>query len=506
MRWPTLVAFVLALAVGGLCLVHGLGFMAGFNTAPLPALVELAKRPPPFERVLDRGNVYLVVVDGMRADFADRLALKVPADVPMSTCQIEALLPSFSRPAYVALLTGVPPWASGVHTNDHEGAVALPSVFAAARRAGVLTHAWADGTYWWTSLFPEDFDRVTILPKPDFEREWSAMHQPPRGAGVLVLFHIVDPDDDAHDYGVGADYEAALAEAGKKIQRLLKRLGPDDTLFVTADHGHIARGGHGGPEPEVMAVPFIAFGAGVVPFQGGEHAWCGSLIDVPATIAARLGISPPATSLGSVLPIVEPRGEAFGARLAAQSLAVHDALGEHAIDALAQGRTRLGSLRGGLLAGLLWIVLALVVARLLVVGHALTSLITALVPSALAVLVYLVMEPTLSLSAVWLKGPWTLRIAALAGCVSVLSCLFAYRRHAPAEALALLTIGALLPWLVAVTVHGSASAGPLLGDPHAAFAIVVADVFAAVLCVVALLAAGIGIVRDRARARAKVWV
>lgn len=508
MRWPTIVAFVLALAVGGLCLLHGLGFMDGFNTAPLPALVELAKRTPPVERVLDKttGNVFLVVVDGMRADFADRLALKAPADVPMSTCQIEALLPSFSRPAYVALLTGVPPWASGVHTNDHEGAVALPSVFAAAQRAGVLTHVWADGTDWWTSLFPKDFDRVTILPKADFEREWGAMHRPPRGAGVLVLFHIVAADDAAHDFGTGADYEVALAAAGEKIQRLIESLGPEDTLFVTADHGHIARGGHGGPEPEVMAIPFIAFGAGVVPFQGGEHAWCGSLVDVPATVAARLGISPPATSFGSVLPIVKPRGDAFGARLAAQSLAVHDALGSAAIDATAQGRARAGSLRGALLAGLLWIVLALVVARLLVVGHALTSLITALAPTALLVLAYLLVEPTLSLSAVWLKGPWTMRMAAIAGAVAVVSCLFAYRRHAPGEALALLTVGALLPWLAVVMMHGSTSAGPTLGEPHAAFAIVVADLFAAVSCVVALLAAGVGILRDRSRARAKVWV
>ncbi len=506
MRWPTIVAFVLAVLVGGSSLLHGLGFMAGFNTAPLPALLELAKATPPDERVHEAGRVYLVVVDGMRADFVDRLALKAHRGIPMSTCQLEALLPSFSRPAYVAMLTGVPPWASGVHTNDHEGAVALPSIFAAARRAGVMTHVLADGTDWWTSLFPNDFDSVTIVPKANFDGALDALQRPPGDQPSLVLVHIVDADDAAHDFGTGDAYEVALAAAGQRIQRLIRRLEPADTLFVTADHGHIARGGHGGPEPEVMAIPFIAFGAGVVPFQGGEHTWCGSLVDVPTTVAARLGISPPAASFGSQLPIVMPRGEAFGPRLAAQSLALHDALGPAAQDAAAHGRSRLGSLRGVLVALVLWLIVALLVARVLVVGPLLSSVVTALGPGALLVIGYLVMEPTLSLSAVWLEDPWTMRMAAIAGVVALVSCVIAARRHAPAEALALIALGASLPWAAAVLGHGSVAAGPMLGEPHAAFAIVVADLFAAVTCGVALIAAVVGIVRDRSRGRAKVWV
>jgi len=42
-----------------------------------------------------------------------------------------------------------------------------------------------------------------------------------------------------------------------------KGLASETAIVVTADHGHTGRGGHGGVEPEVLAVPLVMAGAGV---------------------------------------------------------------------------------------------------------------------------------------------------------------------------------------------------------------------------------------------------
>lgn len=515
MRSSTVAASLLALAAGGLPILHGLGFMATFNTAPLPALVELAERPDPVARpTSSRSRVVVVVVDGLRADFAPALGL-TPGTLPHASCQIEALLPSFSRPGYVALSTGVPPWASGVHTNDHEGAVALPSIWSAARRAGVTTHLVADGTDWWIELFPEAFDEIAIVAKDDFDAFWSGFSLDP--APSLLLVHLVAADDAAHDFGIGDAYRAELARAGRRIQSLIDALDPaHDTLIVTADHGHIARGGHGGPEPEVIAIPFLAYGAGVTahPDPSDQRPWCGSLLDLPTSIAARLDLAPPAAAMGSLVPLIRPVSPTFNALLAARTVALHDALGPHAgahppshpLAPIAHGRQEPLSVPGLGLALGLWFGLVIVLLPLLVPGPRARTLLSALTPPLVFAVAYAIFEPTLSLSAVWLEDPWKLRMIAIIAGAALVSTLFVFRRHAPFEALAIVAAGATLPVLLAAFAHGSLDASPVLGDPHAAFALIVADLFAGVTLAVAACAAIVSFLRERRRAHAKVWV
>jgi hypothetical protein len=67
---------------------------------------------------------------------------------------------------------------------------------------------------------------------------------------------------------------------------------------ITADHGHTGRGGHGGLEPEVLAVPLILAGAGVKP---GATAGDAHLIDIAPTVSALLGIPAPGHGLGRTL-------------------------------------------------------------------------------------------------------------------------------------------------------------------------------------------------------------
>jgi hypothetical protein len=129
-----------------------------------------------------------------------------------------------------------------------------------------------------------------------------------RGLTVLEI-HVVD--DAGHGWGSASEeYARAAALADDAVRRLASGLDLGRaTLVVTGDHGHVAEGGHGGPEPEVMGVPLVMAGAGV---RAGARGDC-LQVDVAPTLSALLGLPLPAASRGRAL--VEALAIADAARL-----------------------------------------------------------------------------------------------------------------------------------------------------------------------------------------------
>src|SRR5881394_1960417 len=84
-------------------------------------------------------RVYVVIIDGLRLDksyelpFLDELRRKGVDSEAMTH------YPTWSRPNYVSILTGVPPSASGVRTNHHSTPVALDSLMDRAHAIGLHT-------------------------------------------------------------------------------------------------------------------------------------------------------------------------------------------------------------------------------------------------------------------------------------------------------------------------------------------------------------------------------
>src|SRR6185503_3103171 len=106
-------------------------------------------------------------------------------------------------------------------------------------------------------------------------------------------------DRAGHAAGVGTRYRAAARDVDRMLRAAFGAIDfTRDAVIVTADHGHVAPGGHGGIEPEVSHVPLILVGAGIVP---GAHANDARLIDVAPTIAALLGIPAPGHAEGRTL-------------------------------------------------------------------------------------------------------------------------------------------------------------------------------------------------------------
>ncbi len=309
-----------------------------------PALARVSPviDPAPVPRLARR--VYLVVIDGLRADRSYELPFL--DDLRRRGVDIEAAshYPTWSRPNYVAILTGVPPSASGVRTNHHATPVLLDSLMDRARSAGLRVATATD-----YDVLPRLFlrrrgdlhkQRAEIEPiEIDIDDEGASEVAAPRdpvaravrdpdadlmspfddaryapwpggfseasaalvaGDAELVVLLVGAVDLAGHSTGAGSEpYRDAALAADHALEKALGRIDLSrDAVVITADHGHTNRGGHGGLEPEVVTVPLVLAGAGVRP---GATLFDARLIDVSPTVAALLGIPAPGHGLGRTL-------------------------------------------------------------------------------------------------------------------------------------------------------------------------------------------------------------
>jgi hypothetical protein len=303
----------------------GTRFMPALND-PGPALSRVAPQaghtPPRLAR-----RVGLVIIDGLRLresyglPFLDRLRRQGVDSSATSH------YPTFSRPNYITLVTGVPPAASGVRTNEYDTEVLLDSLMDRAGAAGMRSALVAD----YSVGLPRMFTRIDASAR-GVHRYQSAFHDAsfagwPGGlvstAGRLVEdgypFMIILPgavDDAGHEHGGDSrEYRDAVRQADAMLQSALERFDLDrDALIIVADHGHTDPGGHGGIEPEVMEVPLILVGAGV---RAGAAVAGARLVDIAPTAAALLGLPAPGHGLGRTLTealILDPTSIAAIAR------------------------------------------------------------------------------------------------------------------------------------------------------------------------------------------------
>jgi hypothetical protein len=289
-------------------------------------------------------RVFLVIVDGMRLDRSYELPFLDELRRAGVDTEATSHYPTWSRPNYVSILTGVPPRASGVRTNHHGAPVALDSLMDRGRAAGLVVASATDYDVL-PRLFlrprpPAAGERVAeppaarldiqeghVDPRDDDDELALAVRAPgaplrspfddaryapwpggfseageaiARGNAELVVLLVGAVDAAGHAHGGDTpEYRAAAVIADHALSRALAGIDlQHDAVIVTSDHGHTDRGGHGGVEPEVMMVPLIAAGAGVRP---GAHAVDARLIDIAPTVATLLGIPAPGHGLGRTL-------------------------------------------------------------------------------------------------------------------------------------------------------------------------------------------------------------
>jgi hypothetical protein len=255
------------------------------------------------------GGVLLIIVDGLRLDASRDLATwnlaragsaSVPAGADLSAV---AGQPSLSDPAAAVIPSGTSQEIHGVTTNWYEGLLKVDNLFRCAARAGKTTavvagKGWVDlygGTIGQMYKFDDstgDFDRQV------FEQTMNIL----TGAGPLpdlLVVHFGGVDNASHaSGGISAEATAAAATIDGYVGRMLAAYDlTNRTAVLTSDHGHLATGGHGGWEPEVLNVPLVFTGKGVA---SGTYP-AAQQVDLAPTISALMGISPPAETIGTIL-------------------------------------------------------------------------------------------------------------------------------------------------------------------------------------------------------------
>jgi len=328
--WSVAAAVVL-LVVGTWAAVQaalsGADFMYDLER-PVPALAREAvdDTPPHIERLSQR--VVVAIVDGLRVDVSRGLPYLDELRGQGVDAVARSGYPTWSRPNYVNILTGVPPEYSGVRTNRHPTVVLLDSVMDRVRAGGMRAGYASDysplpklflrsravfmpvemadmdeGTAdaWRRAIRTDlagDFDDARYAPWPGGFRD-AARHVVAAGDSFAVLL-IGVVDAAGHEYGGDSpEYRAAAFEADAALRAVTSTLDFErDTLIVVADHGHSDRGGHGGLEPEVVQVPLIMVGAGVVPRARLDGA---TLSDVAPTVTTLLALPAPGHALGRTL-------------------------------------------------------------------------------------------------------------------------------------------------------------------------------------------------------------
>jgi hypothetical protein len=256
-------------------------------------------------------RVVFVLIDGLRNDTAnDASVMPFLAELRAkgASATVQSHPPSFSAPSYTVIFSGAwPDMSDGPSVNldyDEYWTWTQDNLFSAVKRAGGRTAI--SGFNWFEKLAPQDaVDDKFYTPGEDNAADRqvvdAALPWLQAGQDQFVLIHLDQVDYAGHHEGgpAGPNWNAAARRADDLLREIVGTLDlTQDTVLVTSDHGHIDRGGHGGPETVLLRQPLVLAGAGVNP---GPLNGTAQQVDLAPTVATLLGASIPASSVGGPL-------------------------------------------------------------------------------------------------------------------------------------------------------------------------------------------------------------
>lgn len=303
-NWPLLL-IPLVLLIAGRVGAPQLGLVS-YKSATEFASPYLAELQPGTAGEPVTSHVVFVVVDGLRVDTSRQMANLNQLRARGADRVLTVGLPSLSVPGADVIASGAWQEQSGVTANSYKGPSKVDSIFGAAKRQG-LTTAEIGGASW-KQLFPASIDRYARAQDPPdmesnmesirrYEEETTALGlEAIKSKPNLLLIHFGATDNAGHGWGgASPQYAEAAQIVDRNLAKLLAAVDLNETtFFVTADHGQIDTGGHGGADPTAVHVPFVAAGKGIQPGKYGDAFQ----IDIAPTLAVLLGTSIPAHSQG----------------------------------------------------------------------------------------------------------------------------------------------------------------------------------------------------------------
>jgi predicted AlkP superfamily pyrophosphatase or phosphodiesterase len=240
-------------------------------------------------------HVFIISLDGGKPAAIQQSAM--PALTRMveegaCTWSAQTIKPSITLPSHTSMLTGVPMEKHHVSWNDWapaKGVVGVPTIFAAARKAGLSTAMFAGKEKFRHLLQPNTVDEfyydrsnaVMVLKSDNGDRvvrkegcisakmvATNAGNHIVKNQPNLCFIHFTDPDTVGHEFGwdspeqikAFADTDAALDIIRQAIQRA--GLAQHSVIIITADHGGHGKG-HSQGTLEDTTIPWIVWGQGV---------------------------------------------------------------------------------------------------------------------------------------------------------------------------------------------------------------------------------------------------
>ncbi|MDH7486061.1 MAG: alkaline phosphatase family protein [Anaerolineae bacterium] len=246
-------------------------------------------------------QVVLVVVDGLREDVSREMPVLNELRGRGASRTLRIGQPSLSHPTWTTIGTGSWQEQSGVTTNWYEGAIRVDSLFARAEAAGLSTAII--GSPGWGELYAGHYGYGRFFgwrgEATDDDILAEALRVLQERRPNLLLVHFEGTDEYGHTYGgASTEYRRVAMAMDDRIAQLAQAVDLGSVVLgVTADHGMIDPGGHGGWEPVVLNVPFVLAGRSIVPgtYPPARQA------DIAPTLAVLLGTAIPAHSQGQPL-------------------------------------------------------------------------------------------------------------------------------------------------------------------------------------------------------------
>jgi|DewCreStandDraft_2_1066082.scaffolds.fasta_scaffold00009_212 predicted AlkP superfamily pyrophosphatase or phosphodiesterase len=206
--------------------------------------------------------------------------------------EAETIRPSVTLPSHTSMLTGVTPGRHKITWNDWRptnGVVRVPTIFAAAKKAGLSTAMFVGKIKFHHLLQPGTVDHFDFAGNAssheaaceednaysDRDRKNRARAVAARAADYLrrrqpnlCFVHLADPDVIGHQYGWGSpEQRRSLQEVDAALGTILKGLRQAGlrsrtVVLVTADHGGHEKG-HSKGTPADVQIPWLAWGRDV---------------------------------------------------------------------------------------------------------------------------------------------------------------------------------------------------------------------------------------------------
>ena len=224
----------------------------------VPASSTSAATSPPL------APVRVLLIDGLRADFADGLPELARACDGGERLTVDVGFPTVSLPVQHVLWTGRTQQESGVLYRiprlEAAPADALPALVPGSS-AVAESHVDIIHSFGFTRSVPASEDEVDEA----WRREgfFASAREAVASEAPLVFVHALRVDEAGHAEGASS---VRYREAAESIDAALPGWlaeRPDATWYVTADHGHRDGGGHGGSDEDLRRVRACRFGAGV---------------------------------------------------------------------------------------------------------------------------------------------------------------------------------------------------------------------------------------------------